>query len=225
MTKILSVLIYLLVRIFHLTYRFRYVGNENLKVIAAKRQNFILAIWHKNLFGGILSQPKLSHVVIISKSADAEVVAFTCKQLGHFVVRGSSKKGGVDKGGSLAKEEMVEYLKLGHPGAVTVDGPKGPALKVKPGIVDMAKQSQSVIVPYTVCSNSYWEFNSWDRFQLPKPFAKLLVAYGKPIEVPLTCIEFEGYQNELELSLNELTVSSLEHLPNWNEFSLKNWFE
>lgn len=225
MQKIISFLIYGIVRLLHLTYRYRYVGNENLQEMAKKKQNFIFAIWHQNLFPGILSQSGYPHVVIVSKSKDAEPVAFTCKKLGHFVVRGSSKKGSVDKGGSLAKEQMIEHLKLGHPGAVTVDGPKGPALKAKAGIIDMAKQSQALLVPYTACSNSYWEFNSWDHFRLPRPFAKLIIAYGKPIHVPSTATEFEIYQLELENELNELTNYAQQCLVNWHKFSSKNWHE
>jgi len=224
MTKITSLLIYCLVRVFQITYRFRYVGNDKLIALAQKKQNYIFAIWHQNLFGGILAQSGLPHIVIISKSKDAEPVAFTCKRLGHLVVRGSSKKAGVDKGGALAKDEMIEHLNIGHPGAVTVDGPKGPAFKVKPGIIDMAKKSQSLLVPYAVVSNSFWQFNSWDNFQLPKPFAKLIVAYGDPLPISADCTEYENNQIKLEGLLNDLTSSSREQFSSWQQLSRKNWF-
>jgi lysophospholipid acyltransferase (LPLAT)-like uncharacterized protein len=224
MTKILSILIYFLVRLLHSTYRYRYAGNEKLQKLHQKNQNFIFGIWHQNLFPGILAQTGYPHIVIVSKSKDAQPVAYTCESLGHFVVRGSSKKAGVDKGGAIAKDEMIEHLQAGHPGAVTVDGPKGPALKVKPGIIDMAKKSQAVLVPYTVSSNSYWQFKSWDQFRLPKPFAKLLVDYGDPLSVPADCTDFQMYQDKLEVSLNELTIHSQQCLLKWDDFSSKNWW-
>ncbi len=225
MTKMTSLLIYGLVRVFQLTYRYRYVGNDKLISLAKKKQNYIFAIWHQNLFGGILAQTGLPHIVIISKSKDATLVAYTCKKLGHLVVRGSSKKAGVDKGGAVAKDEMIEHLKLGRPGAVTVDGPKGPAFKVKPGIIDMAKKSQAVLVPYAVVSNSFWQFNSWDNFQLPKPFAKLIVAYGDPLQIPTDCNEYDKNLITLEISLNNLTTFSREQLANWSKLPSDNWFE
>ncbi len=225
MLKILSVAIYCCVRVFHLTYRYRFVGGEKLKKIKTSNQNFIFAIWHQNLFTGILSQTGHPYIVIVSKSKDAEAVAFTCKKFGHFVVRGSSRKGEVDKGGRFAKEDMIEHLKLGHPGAVTVDGPKGPALKVKAGIIDMAKQSGALLVPYTTCSTHHWTFKSWDKFQLPKPFSKILIAYGDPIEVDSSCRDFEKYKINLENALNELTLHSHQCLLRWNDFSKKNWYE
>lgn len=177
-------LIYLLVRILAATYRFRYFGLENIEKAKSlsRAGNYLLAIWHQNLLQGILAQIGQRHVVIVSKSKDAEAVAFACQKMGHDVARGSSRsKTGVDKGGQAAMEEMILILKTGIPGAVTVDGPKGPAKKVKPGILKMAKEANIAIVPYAPIATKYWEFNSWDKFRLPKPFSRINVYYGEPI--------------------------------------------
>jgi len=177
-------LMYLLVRILAATYRFRYYGLENIEKAKclSRGGNYLLAIWHQNLLQGILGQIGRRHVVIVSKSKDAEAVAFACQKMGHDVARGSSRsKAGVDKGGQAAMEEMILILKTGIPGAITVDGPKGPAKKVKPGIIKMAKDAQIAIVPYAPIATKYWEFNSWDKFRLPKPFSIINVYYGVPL--------------------------------------------
>ncbi len=142
--------------------------------------------------------------MIVSKSADAEPVAYTCEKLGHKVVRGSSRKGDVCKGGQAAKNDMIGFLKEGHPGAVTVDGPKGPAKKIKPGIIKMAMESGCAVVPYTVKAQSYYQFKSWDEFQLPKPFSKIIVHYGKGFDVNGNEVEFEKKAQEIEDKMNEL---------------------
>ncbi len=229
MTKIfipiLSFFIYIITRALHATYRYRYENAETLRELKNNKQNFIFAIWHQNLFAGILAQTGLKHIVIVSRSNDAEPVAFTCSRLGHLVVRGSSRKGEVDKNGQAAKAEMIECLKAGYPGAVTVDGPKGPALKVKPGIIDMAKKSSALLVPYVVCPQSFWQFKSWDQFRLPKPFSKILIAYGTPMTV--NCEE-ECYKSDLlklENAINELTAKTLKNLTSWEKFSPLNWWE
>jgi hypothetical protein len=222
---LLSLVIFFITRLFHSTYRYRYSNGQTLKNLKLKNQNFVFAIWHQQLFAGILAQTGHQHIVIVSKSKDAAPVAFTCKMLGHLVVRGSSRKGNVDKNGKEAKEEMIEKLKLGHPGAVTVDGPKGPALKVKPGIIDMAKNSNAYLVPYVVCSSSFWQFKSWDSFRLPKPFSKILVSYGEPIIVNRENDTYNEDQNKLETALNALTEKTLQDLHNWKNFSPKNWWE
>ena len=225
MLLILSSLIYLVTRLFHMTYRYRFENNQILQDLKSKKQNFIFAIWHQNLFAGILAQTGLQHIVIVSKSKDAEPVAFTCKLLGHLVVRGSSRKGNVDKNGQAAKEEMIECLKKGHPGAVTVDGPKGPVFKVKPGIIDMALKSKAMLVPYIVAPMSYWQFKSWDHFKLPKPFSKILVSYGEPIKVNESNETFDEDILKLENALNKQTIETEKHLTSWKNYSNNNWWK
>ena len=199
----LNRLIFLIVRLLSCTYRYRLHDTHHIE--EAKKLStsggYLFAIWHQNLFQGIVAQTGTQHVVIVSKSKDANPVAYTCRKLGHVVCRGSSRaKDGRDKGGKAAMEEMVEVLKTGIPGAVTVDGPKGPAGEVKPGIIAMAKKSETVIVPYSPIAERYWEFNSWDKFRLPKPFSKINIYYGAPLVVEAK--EMTYYQQELKRRLD-----------------------
>lgn len=197
-------IMYFIVRLFDLTYRYRFHSQEKLDQAKgmSEKGNYLLAIWHQNLFQGILAQTGKRYVVIVSKSKDAEPVAFTCSNLGHQVARGSSRaKDGRDKGGRAAMEEMTGFLKEGLPGAVTVDGPKGPAKKVKPGIIKMAQSAGIPIVPYAPYGRSFWEFNSWDKFRLPKPFSVIDIYYGDPIDV--RGLSMEEAQEKLEQGLNQ----------------------
>jgi lysophospholipid acyltransferase (LPLAT)-like uncharacterized protein len=207
-----------------MTYRYRFVGIENLEKATQMNpgRGYLLGIWHQNLFQGILAQTGLKYVVIVSRSKDANPVAYTCTSLGHIVTRGSSKKGNVDKGGKAAKNEMISVLQQGYPGAVTIDGPKGPAKEVKPGIIDMAKKSGSPIVPYIPVPEKYWSFNSWDKFRLPKPFSKIVVYYGSPIMVPSDCDNFEEYQTKLKTSLDQDELLAHQKFMFWDQLSKKN---
>lgn len=180
---LLAALAFGVVRALMATYRFRFQG-------AARRADpldcprYILAIWHQNLFAGILAQTGRRHVVIVSRSGDGDPVSFLCKRLGHRVSRGSSKRGSRDKGGKQAKDEMIDILNSGLPGAITVDGPRGPAQVVKPGIIEMARQTGLPIVPYLPLPRRYWSLKSWDRFRIPKPFTRIDIHYGAPLHVP-----------------------------------------
>lgn len=205
MLKTLLLLLgYAFIRTIAFTYRFRVEGAAPSRGADGKA-GYILAIWHQNLFAGILAQTGLRHTVMVSRSGDADPVAFLCTRLGHHVVRGSSKKGNSDKGGKLAKDEMIEVLKTGMPGAVTVDGPRGPVYEVKPGIIEMARLAGVPIIPYLPIPQHYWSFPSWDAFRLPMPFTRIDIHYGAPIEVRLETSfgEFSLHQRAITDALQE----------------------
>ena len=219
-----SRLAYLVVLSLHLSYRYRFVGVENLQAAckSSKYGNYLFAIWHQNLFPGITAQTGGQHVVMVSKSKDAQPLAYTLQKLGHITMRGSSKNSsGVDKGGRLAKDQMTEILVTGVPGAITVDGPKGPAHYVKPGILDMAKHAETPIIPYVALADRYWAFNSWDKFRLPKPFSRIIIGYGKPILVSPTLPyeNFRDVQEEIRIHLLEQEEAIIQQFKNWNTLS------
>jgi lysophospholipid acyltransferase (LPLAT)-like uncharacterized protein len=204
----LKYLIYLVARLFNFSYRYRFIGLENIeeaKKLGAN-QGYLLAVWHQNLLQGILAQTGRQHVVIVSKSKDAEAVAFTCRKLGHKVARGSSRnKAGVDKGGKAAMDEMQSFLASGIPGALTVDGPKGPARIVKPGICSLALKTNVPIVPYMPIARNAWVFNSWDKFRLPKPFTIIDVYYGSPIGID-QIDQFDTVRDQLKQALDRESI-------------------
>lgn len=146
--------------------------------------SYLLAIWHQNLLAGILAQSGRPHCVMVSRSRDGEWVSDLCTRLGHRVLRGSSRRNGVERGGREAKDDMVTALRSGLPGALTVDGPKGPAHQVKPGIVDIAGRSGRCVVPYLPLPRRYWSLRSWDAMRIPMPFTRIDVHYGAALSIP-----------------------------------------
>lgn len=203
--RLLNRAIYRIVRLMQISYRFRFDGQAAVSA-PPEASHCLLAIWHQNLFAGILAQTGRRHVVIISRSRDGDPVTQVCEGLGHVVCRGSSQKRDVDKGGKAAKDEMVAELDSGLPGAVTVDGPKGPAFEVKPGIIEMARQTGIPIVPYLPLPRRFWSLSSWDAFRVPKPFTRIDVHYGAPISVAhdTPFEEFSIYQERIARSLQQM---------------------
>ncbi len=206
MVKILlAAMVFIIVRTMMMTYRFRFQGTSK-RCDPVACQSYILAIWHQNLFAGILAQTGRQHVVIVSRSRDGDPVTFLCHRLGHLVSRGSSKKGERDKGGKQAKDEMIDVLRSGVPGAITVDGPSGPAHVVKPGIIEMARATGLPIVPYLPLPRRYWSLKSWDRFRVPKPFSRIDIHYGSPVHVPhdTPFAAFAGFQQTIADALIDI---------------------
>ena len=72
----------------------------------------------------------------------------------------------------------------GKPAAFTLDGPRGPAKVAQPGAVWLAKVTGNPIVPFHIEADRHWTLHSWDRTQIPKPFATMAIAIGQALEVP-----------------------------------------
>lgn len=179
--KIIAQLIYYFVRLLNLTYRYEFIGLENkIKVREAHpKKTYVYALWHQNLIGAIFSHIGEKFTMVISESKDGELVAVTCEKFGHSPARGSSTRGG-----KKALIEIVKKVKNGMPGALSVDGPKGPPHVVKPGVIEVARLAQCAILPLSPYPTKYWTFEkSWDKFRMPKPFSKIIVVIGEPIYV------------------------------------------
>lgn len=97
-------------------------------------------------------------------------------------------------------DAMIQHIKTHGFGAHILDGPTGPIGKVKPGIIKMALETNATIVPFYTFADKAWFFNSWDRFMLPKPFSKVTILFGSPIELDTKDFtgDFETMREKLE---------------------------
>jgi lysophospholipid acyltransferase (LPLAT)-like uncharacterized protein len=78
---------------------------------------------------------------------------------------------------------MAECLNNGIEVAFTIDGPRGPAYLAKPGAVTLARHTGQAILPFHIVASRYTELPTWDRLQIPWPFARALVLIGPPVYV------------------------------------------
>jgi lysophospholipid acyltransferase (LPLAT)-like uncharacterized protein len=163
----------------------------------------IAAIWHQRI-PGVLGYVRkfryLSMSVMISKSRDGDWIAPVVQWLGLRPVRGSSSRGG-----RKALAAMVEDLATNQIAAHVVDGPRGPKAVVKAGLISMAQLSGAAIIPVYISVNRAWIARSWDRCLIPKPFSRVLVRFGQPIDVPqqMESEAFEALRLEVEKKMIE----------------------
>ncbi len=116
---------------------------------------------------------------MVSLSVDGEYQNRIFTRFGWDVVRGST-----GRGGARALVAAMRRLKAGNLFAVTPDGPRGPSHKVNPGILFMSQKSGAPIFPLATSSYPRWFLSTWDRYQIPKPFARSVMMYGEPLVVP-----------------------------------------
>jgi len=141
-------------------------------------------------------------VVLVSRHRDGEWIARTIERLGFRTARGSSTRGG-----EAAVRELLERSSDRTPIAITPDGPRGPAGRVKPGLLYLASRTGWPIVPVATAARRAWMLGSWDRFRVPLPFTHVHVAYGQPLDVPprLDAAGEEQWGIRVEQAIGELT--------------------
>ena len=157
---------------------------ENLR---RAQKPFIMAFWHGRLLMMPAMWPTTSRMhVLISMHRDGEIIARAVGSFGLGTVRGSAAKPGStrDKGGAAALRTMLKLLKANEYVAITPDGPRGPRMRATDGVLTVARMSGAPILPCTVSCRSRVILNTWDKFLIPLPFTRGVVAWGDPIEIP-----------------------------------------
>ncbi len=176
--------LYWFVRIYSATLRVT-VENETPWIDYLERGGrVILCSWHQQFFMAVRHFKKYRKYrpsVMVSRSEDGTVAAGIAGHMGLQVVRGCSLEGGRE-----ALEEVIEKLRKDGLAAHVVDGPLGPAGIVKKGVIALAMSADAAIVPAWAEVDRAWHVKSWDRFMIPKPFARVMIRFGEMIHTPVT---------------------------------------
>jgi lysophospholipid acyltransferase (LPLAT)-like uncharacterized protein len=163
------------------TWRIRVVNGDYVRDLRQGKHAFIFALWHGHLLPLLWHHRQEGVLVLISEHRDGELVARAAQSLGYGLIRGSSTRGA-----DRALISLVRELQAGHEVAITPDGPRGPARSFASGALVAAQRSDSFILPVSASADRAWRLRSWDRFMIPKPFARVTVAYGSPAKVLAT---------------------------------------
>ncbi len=197
-SRITIALLYRLIREYSRTFRLQ-VENERAWMDHVDSGGaVVLCCWHQQFFSAIRhfkNYRQYRPSLMISRSADGEIIAGVAEKTGWDVVRGSSSRGGRD-----ALAQMAERLKQRRVAAHIVDGPRGPSGSVKAGVIRLAQLGGAVIAPFSARADRAWYFNSWDRFMIPKPFARVTLRFDGlfPVPSPSSPEEFEEHRLRLE---------------------------
>ncbi len=139
--------------------------------------------------------------VMSSNSYDGEYMGRIIRKFGFVAVKGSSSRHAV-----RALLGLRRALDDGRTVAFTLDGPRGPRYRVKPGPVALARSSGVPMTMFHIAVDRAWVLNTWDRLMIPKPFSRVLMRLGKLIPVPADARDedLERYQQELQQSLDRV---------------------
>ncbi len=140
--------LYRLIRAYSLTFRFSVENEEAWMDHLRGGGKVLICTWHQQFFAAIrhFRTPRsYQPALMISKSRDGDVIAAVARRSGWYPVRGSSSREG-----EKALALMAERLRLTRLAGHVVDGPRGPAGRVKPGLIRLARAADAVIVPFSV---------------------------------------------------------------------------
>jgi lysophospholipid acyltransferase (LPLAT)-like uncharacterized protein len=196
-----------LVRLFWGTCRVvRVIGAEHMAGALAKSPSLIPVYWHQHqLFCAkyLLDQASrgLKLGFLISPSVDGEIGVMIVSHFGGHVIRGST----THTGARALRDYYDGLVKQGISPAITPDGPKGPRFVFKPGAILLSQMSQRPILPMAYAASRATLFQ-WDKFVLPWPFSRIVIAIGAPRQVPraLQPAALEALQKEMAAEMKTL---------------------
>jgi lysophospholipid acyltransferase (LPLAT)-like uncharacterized protein len=167
-----------LIRLLGMTWRMRPVNDADLVARRASGERVIFTLWHGELLPLLWHHRGEGIAVVISEHRDGEIIARIAERLGYTTVRGSTSRGG-----GRALIGLMRAVEAGRDGAVTPDGPRGPAHVFAPGAAIASQRTGAPLAMIRATASRAWRLKSWDRFLVPKPFATVRVIYGPLVSV------------------------------------------
>lgn len=161
----------------------------------------VASFWHECMIPATYLFRDMGIRVMSSYSYDGEYMGRIIKRFGFVAVKGSSSRNPV-----RALLGLRRALEEGWTVAFTLDGPRGPRRKVKPGPAGLARSSALAMTTFHAAVEKAWVLHSWDRMRIPMPFSRVLVRVGKLIPVPSDASdhELEHYTAELQNTLDRV---------------------
>ncbi|MDQ6887220.1 MAG: lysophospholipid acyltransferase family protein [Gemmatimonadota bacterium] len=160
------------------SWRLTVINEEPVRALQTGGQPWIFAFWHGHMLPLLWRHRGSGIGVLISEHGDGEMIAQVALGLGYATVRGSTTRGA-----QRALLGVIRAVESGQAVGITPDGPRGPAEEFAPGALVVAQRTGAPIVLLAIGADREWRLRSWDGFRIPKPFARVTIAYSDPIYV------------------------------------------
>ncbi|MBV9997257.1 MAG: lysophospholipid acyltransferase family protein [Caulobacteraceae bacterium] len=169
--------------------RWRFENLAGAEAFCAREGGGIACFWHGRIFHGVVCRRILKTKptrVLISLSRDGEFIARAVTPLGFPPIRGSSARSAraSAKGGAAAFIEAARFIRSGGVVAITPDGPRGPVHVLPKGPVQLARTAREPVMLFGLAARPAINLNTWDRTQIPLPFARGCVIFVGPLPAP-----------------------------------------
>ena len=213
--KFLSLVGALYVYIVYISSQKTFINKDNFDKLILENKSFIYALWHDQLLLSPFTwQTKNRIDILISKHKDGDIIADLIKYHGFNSIRGSTNNPSKvkEKNTISSIRKIINTLKANVSIGITPDGPRGPRHKVSEGTINIARISNKKILPMALAYKEQWVLNTWDKFIIPKPFNKICIVWGDPIDIEINKIDVPIQQEALEKSLINITEIATNHI-------------
>jgi lysophospholipid acyltransferase (LPLAT)-like uncharacterized protein len=178
--RLLAGLATAVVRVLGPTLRFEVLGWQHIERVHGSGRRCVYTFWHRTIFLAMWWWRNRGVVAMTSANFDGQVLGLALEGMGYGTTHGSSSRGGLRGLVELAKE-----IEQGHDAAFSADGPRGPRYVTKSGPAQLARRTGCPVVCFHLRAQYAHTFEkSWDHFQLPHPFSRVVLVVAPPIEVP-----------------------------------------
>lgn len=162
------------------TLRYEILGWQHAERAYAQHRHIIWTFWHRGIFGVLWWGRNRGVVVLHSTNFDGQWIGRVIQRFGFGTALGSSTRGGLSGLAALAQR-----IEEGRDVGFTVDGPRGPRFVAKQGPVMLARQTgQPIGVFHVGYEHALTLKSTWDHFQIPRPFTRVVMLFVPMIEVP-----------------------------------------
>jgi lysophospholipid acyltransferase (LPLAT)-like uncharacterized protein len=190
----------------------RVEGVEHLDAALARAPSLVPCYWHQHqLYCSkfLLGESRLRVGWLISPSVDGELGAMIVRRAGAAVIRGSS----THTGARALRDYYQALVRDNVSPIITPDGPRGPRFKFKPGALLLSQMSGRPILPMAYAASRAWRIK-WDKFVIPMPFSRIVIAIGAPCYVPRVtdAASLEALQQRMEQELHGLFLRARDAL-------------
>ena len=181
------------------SWRFEQVNRAAWDGLVADGRGFACMLWHETLLPLLWHHRDARAVIVVSQARDGQYLSDFAESIGYRLVRGSSSRGAVGALLAAARE-----LERGMIVALTPDGPRGPRRELKSGVLAAAQRAGVPVLPVHAEVDRAWRLHSWDRFCVPKPFARVRVAYGRPLWIGKGAAQLSAGLDEAQAAMHEV---------------------
>jgi lysophospholipid acyltransferase (LPLAT)-like uncharacterized protein len=202
-SKIQGALFYGALVLLRRTWKIEIVGRENLDGIYEEGGHCLLCFWHGKYLPIFPLLQGYDACVITNQSKRGMVITEICRKFGYY--NAQIPEVATRNSYSLMREAIGAKNVAG----TSVDGPLGPACKVKSGIVRLSSALGYSLLPVSVgIRRKIVLKNRWDKREIPLPFSHICLIFGKPVELPpnLRANQVKAWEEQTEQAISTLSL-------------------